>query len=86
MDSLSGVLRPNPLRRDAIPFVSAPGMTVEEILRSIPDLPPEVWSNGIVRIGNVELSRQHWHRIKPKPGSLHFLEIGIRLHRTAAIA
>lgn len=78
--TLSGVLRPKPLSRDTIPFVSESGKTIEQILRSIPDLPPEIWTNGIVRIGTVELSREHWSRIRPKPGSLHFIEVGIRLH------
>jgi predicted phage tail protein len=78
-NNISTVLRPSPFSMRAIPHVAAPGQSLEDILRNFPELPPEVWTHGIVRVGGIEVPREYWSRVKPKPGSKHLVHIGVHV-------
>lgn len=43
------------------------GETIEEMVRSIPDLPERFWTRGVVCINGHEVERSMWHLVRPKP-------------------
>lgn len=45
------------------------GQTLLEIVQSVPDLPPVFLSRGVVCINGMEIDREHWHVVRPKPSS-----------------
>lgn len=73
------VFHPSPFSLKTQSFVADPGLTLEQIVRAIPDLPPEIWTHGVVAIGEHEIPRHLWSRVRPKPGSRHLVRICIRL-------
>lgn len=73
------ILRPSPFRTETRQYMAAPGESIEGILLAFPDLPPEVWSHGVVRIGEWEIPRDRWHLVRPKPGTRHLVQVGIRV-------
>lgn len=73
------VLRPSAFSMDAIPLAVEYGRSLEDILREFPELPPEIWTHGVIRVGGVEVPREYWSRVKPKPGSRHLVHIGVRV-------
>ncbi len=56
-----------------------PGMTIYEIVKSVPDLPPEFEQRGVVMINGHEIVRGSWHLIRPKP-STRAKPIAVTLH------
>jgi hypothetical protein len=72
------VLRPSMFKLEAIPHRADAGQSIADILLGFPGLPPEVWSHGLVRIGDHEIPREIWHKVKPKPGSRHMLQVCVR--------
>lgn len=78
-DAMPVILRPSMFRLETRHFYAVHGQSIADILRAFPDLPPEVWSHGVVRIGEWEIPRDRWERVRPRPGSVHEIFIGVRL-------
>lgn len=78
-DSISGVFRPSIFRNEALPIIAEAGKTISDILRAIPNLPAEVWTHGVVRIGGELIYREHWDRVRPKPGATHFMDVCVEV-------
>lgn len=76
-DDIAVLLRPSMFRLDVVPHTARAGQSIADILSAFPGLPPEVWTHGVVRIGEWEIPREHWHRVKPKAGTRHMLRIGV---------
>jgi hypothetical protein len=76
------VLRPSPFKLETRQHVAVEGQSIADILRDFPDLPPEVWTHGVVHIGEWEIPRERWARVKPRAsgtGSARYLvRVGIR--------
>lgn len=77
--NLSVAVKTSPFKQDVIRHTVNPGHTLEEILLSVPELPPEVWTHGVVHVGDVEVPRHLWSKVRPKPGSFHMVTVGVRL-------
>lgn len=75
------ILRPSPFRLETRQHVAVEGQSIADILRDFPDLPPEVWEFGVVCIGEWEIAREHWGRVKPRAGSRYQVKVCIRLGR-----
>lgn len=73
------ILRPSPFSTGIVEYTAMPGETIEAILRAIPGLRPEVWTHGVVRVGDWEIPRDRWHLVRPKAGSRQMIHVGIRL-------
>jgi hypothetical protein len=71
-------LHPSPLRLDVRTHVAQEGQTILDILLDIPNLPPEVWTHGLVFLGEWEVPRNLWNKVKPKGNSRYILRICIR--------
>lgn len=54
-----------PTYRDMRPY----GETLEEIARSVPDLPEVFWRRGVICVNGEPALRERWHRIRPKSNS-----------------
>src|SRR5215207_289337 len=55
------------------------GETIEEMVRSVPDLPERFWTHGVVCINGDEVDRDLWRLVRPKPS--HPLKpIAVTLH------
>jgi predicted phage tail protein len=74
----SVILQPSPLRLKVEQHSALPGQTIAEILAAIPSLPPEVWTRGVVRVGEWEIPADRWHRVRPRVGN-HLIHVGVRL-------
>lgn len=73
------ILRPSPFAPGIVEYTAMPGETIETILRAIPGLRPEVWTHGVVRVGDWEIPRDRWHLVRPKAGSRQMIHVGVRL-------
>ena len=79
MTNVQGILHRSPFSLDVIPITAPEGLTIEEILRQIPNLPKEIWEFGVIKIGEFEILRENWGRVRPKAGSRHLIRIGVRV-------
>lgn len=76
--NLPVIVRPSPFKLEVIQHVAMPGQSIAEILAAIPELPPEIWVYGIVRIGEWEIPQDRWHLVRPKPNTRHLVHVGLR--------
>lgn len=80
------LLRPSLFSTATIRHEAHEGQSIADMLRACPELPPEIWSHGIVRIGGwdvpraqwVEIPREHWERVRHKPGPDRLIDVSIR--------
>ncbi|MGX1196400.1 phage tail protein [Parvibaculum sp. MBR-TMA-1.3b-4.2] len=56
-----------------------PGQTVREIVESVPDLPPQFLSQGVVMVNGEPVPRAMWAHVRPKPTSAA-CPISVTLH------
>lgn len=73
------IFRPSPFKLETKQYHAVPGQSIADILNDIPDLPVEVWTHGVVQVGGIEVPRDYWKRVKPKPGTRHLIHVGVRL-------
>jgi hypothetical protein len=73
------ILRPSPFKLATSEYHARPGQSIADILGDIPDLPPEIWTHGVVQVGGIEVPREWWSRVKPKPGTRHLIYVGVKL-------
>jgi hypothetical protein len=83
MRGLPIIAKPSMFAPGVIVHEARPGQTIADILRDMPGLPPEVWTHGVVVLEDMdglrhEIGRAYWHRLKPKPGTLHSMHICTR--------
>lgn len=74
------VFKPSPFKVETIPMLVDPGLTLAEIISNVPNLPAEVWTHGYATIAGMEIPRERWHLVRPKPGTRNMVHIGIRYH------
>lgn len=43
------------------------GMSVAEVVRSLPQLPERFWQDGVVLVSDQPVPRHLWERVRPKP-------------------
>ena len=65
---INGLWRP-PFRSGAADVIRLPvGATLAEFRESMPGLPPDFDQRGTILIDEMPVDREHWHRVRPKPG------------------
>lgn len=57
------------------------GQSILEIVKSVPNLPRDFWTHGVVQINGEIVPKELWPHIRPKPTSAE-LPIAVTLHRT----
>jgi hypothetical protein len=79
------LLQRSPFRLAVEQHTAERGQTIAQILAGIPDLPPEIWTRGVVRVGRPgspqdtwwEFPKEHWARVRPRVGEYQ-VYVGIR--------
>ncbi|RDD63820.1 hypothetical protein [Ferruginivarius sediminum] len=67
-DGVQVIAAPHPLRVDRTEIQMRAGDTLAEMLeRAQPD--PVLRQHARILIGDWEVTREHWHRVRPKPGT-----------------
>jgi hypothetical protein len=73
------ILHRSPFTLDVQQNLAVEGQSIADILGDFPGLPPEIWSHGVVHVGEWEIPREHWKRVKPKAGSRHIIRVSVRM-------
>lgn len=79
MNQIPVTFKRSPLQSGVEQHYVRQGQTVDEILRSIPNMPHHIWTHGIVRIGDWEIPRDRWKAVRPKSHKHLVMLVGIRL-------
>ena len=75
---------PHPFDGRRVDYAVPEGLTIGEIVELIqPD--PLLRRYGVAFIGEHMIAREHWHRVRPKPGALLSIRLLPSSGRTAAI-
>lgn len=77
-DQFPVIYKPSPLQPSVDTFIAEEGQSLADIIRQL-KLPEIVWRYGIVKIGDHEIDRKYWERVKPKAGAYNLIRIGVRL-------
>lgn len=72
------LLRPSPFKLETRQHVAVEGQSIHDILRDFPGIGPEVWTHGVVHVGEWEIPRDRWRRVKPRAGSRYIIRVSIR--------
>ena len=70
--------RPSPFRCELARHELPQGLTVAELLEAM-NVRPEIWTHGVVRIGEHEIPRELWRQARPRAGRDLTMTVGIRL-------